>query len=507
MNVSTRLILLLTVTVNAVMATASYLMLRQSEHRLMVAAYGEVRAHALTLRLALEEDYRTGRALDAQRLVNALRQNTGVYGALLFDEAGRVAVTSGTRASHEIGYVEEARRAVVTGEPVEVRRRIEGRDVFSVIMPLTSGDKRVGAVEVAQEISFISADIGLLRRDMAVTTLILCATIFFVVWLGTRLSLTRRINELLAGAVAVGKGNLDYRVAVPPNSGEFTRLAAEFNRMADHLSAQRLAATREAEERLELERRLRHSERLAAVGQVAAGVAHEMGAPLQVIDGRAKQLLNHPDLPLENRQRNLTIIRAQAERIARIVRQLLNLARPYRLNARSVELRALTAGVLELLETQAARQGVELQLAPGEDVTVQADPDLLHQALLNICANGVQAMPRGGRLRAECFDQAAERKGQRFAAVRVSDTGPGIAPEHLPRLFEPFFTTKEIGSGTGLGLPVAGRIVEEHGGWIEATNAAGGGAIFTVYLPAEETCLPADATPHAVSEVALKEAT
>lgn len=482
MNVSTRLILLLTVAVNAVMATASYLMLRQSENRLIVAAQDEVRAHAFTLRLALEEDYQTGRALDAQRIIDRLGGNKGVYGVLLFDSSGQVKAASNSMASHEMQHAAEARAVVATGRLKEVLRRIDGQDVFSVIQPLEVNGERVGAVEVAQEISFIRDDIGKLRRDMAITTLILCATVFFVVWLGTRLSLARRINELLEGAVAVGKGNLQYRVAVSPGGGEFTRLAAEFNRMADSLAAQRRAAEREAEERLELERRLRHSERLAAVGQLAAGVAHEIGAPLQVIDGRAKQLLNNTESSLETRQRNLTIIRTQAERITRLVRQLLNLARPYNLNRRAVALRELSAGVLELLETNAARQGVVLELIDGENVTVQADPDLLHQALLNVCANGFQAMSAGGRLRVECVASAAEKDGRRFAAVRVTDTGPGIAPEHLPRLFEPFFTTKEIGMGTGLGLPVAGRIVEEHGGWIEAANRDEGGAVFTIYL-------------------------
>jgi signal transduction histidine kinase len=311
----------------------------------------------------------------------------------------------------------------------------------------------------------------------------LFGAILSVVAVVTRYSLARPIHELLDGAVAVGRGDLNYRVRVRSSGGELASLAREFNRMADRLAEQRRAAIREAEERLALERKLRHNEQLAAVGRLAAGVAHEMGAPLQVIDGRAKQLLHHADAPTETRRRNLTIIRNQAERIARIVRQLLNLSRPHKLHFRKVELTPLILETVELIETQAESAGVEIEIRRASEATIEADPELIQQVLLNICRNGIQAMPRGGRLSIECLKDAAERNGRTFAALRVTDTGVGIAPESLPNIFDPFFTTKEVGQGTGLGLPISIRIVEEHEGWIEAENGARRGAVFTVYLP------------------------
>jgi signal transduction histidine kinase len=486
MNVSTRLILLLTLTVNAVMATASYLTLRHSERGLEQAARDEVRAHALTMRIALEEDYLTGRTIDAQRLVNRMGENAGVFGAILFNESGQVLVASSNLAAQEIRYEKEAQQVIATGQIAEVLRNISGMDVYSVILPLKTGSDRVGAIEVAQQISFIKEDMRRLRTDMGITTLILCATIFLAVWLVTRLSLSRRISELLAGASALGEGKLEYRVAAPASGGEFTLLASEFNRMADKLAEQRVAFEREAEARIEMERRLRHSERLAAVGRLAAGVAHEIGAPLQVIDGRAKQLLNNPEAPLETRQRNLTIIRTQSERIARLIRRLLNLARPHNLRLEKVDLPQLVKEIAESLETAAAHNNVKIEVVSNGEVTVQADRDLLHQAILNICANGIQAMPAGGNLKIDCLADFNGRDGRAFSALRVSDTGEGIAAENLARIFEPFFTTKEDGSGNGLGLAVASRIVAEHGGWIEAANGEGGGAVFTIYLPKTE---------------------
>ncbi|MGE0128491.1 MAG: ATP-binding protein [Blastocatellales bacterium] len=488
MKLSARLILLLTLAVSVVMVVASLFTLRQREAALREAARGEVRAHALTLQIALEEDYLTGRSLDAQRLINRLGENTGIYSAVLFDAEGKIVAISNTLAPEEFKYLNEARQVMASGKAMEIGRSISGEDYFSMILPLQVQGRRVGAIEIVQPISFVKADIARARFHIAITALMLFITILLVVTAVTRFSLARPIQELLDGALAVGRGNLNYRVLAPWSGGELARLAQEFNRMADSLAEQRRSSIHEAEERLALERKLRHNERLAVLGQLAAGVAHEMGAPLQVIDGRAKQLLNNTETPLETRQRNLTIIRNQAERISRIVRQLLNLARPYNLNLQPVELSSLVKEIVEMIETQAESAGVEIVVSPGNcGAAVEADQEFIQQVLLNVCRNGIQATAAGGRLRLECLGDAADKDGRRFAALRVSDTGVGIPPEHLPKVFDPFFTTKIVSEGVGLGLPISNRIVEEHGGWIEAANGDEGGAVFTIYLPQAES--------------------
>ncbi|HKQ76302.1 MAG TPA: ATP-binding protein [Blastocatellia bacterium] len=483
MKLSARLILLLTFSVSVVMVVASLITLRQREAALREAARDEAQAHALTLKIALEEDYLTGRSLDAQRLINRLRENTGIYSVVLFDAAGEIVAISNTLAPEEFKYLNEAREVMASGKGIEIVRSLSGKDYFSMILPLQVKDRRIGAIEIVQSISFIKADIARARFGILITALLLFITILLVVTAVTRYNLARPIHELLDGAVAVGRGDLNYRVRVRSSGSELASLAREFNRMADRLSDQRREALHEAEERLALERKLRHNEQLAAVGRLAAGVAHEMGAPLQVIDGRAKQLLHHADASTETRQRNLTIIRNQAERIARIIRQLLNLSRPHKIRFRNIELAPLVEETVELIETQAEGAGVKIEIRRDSEAMIEADPELIQQVLLNICRNGIQAMPQGGRLRIECLKDAAEKNGRTFSALRISDTGVGIAPESLPNIFDPFFTTKEVGQGTGLGLPISIRIVEDHDGWIEAENGPGGGAVFTVYLP------------------------
>jgi two-component system, NtrC family, sensor kinase len=496
MKLSARLILLLTLSVSVVMVAASLITLRQRENALLDAARDEARVHAVTLQIALEEDYLTGRSLDAQRLINRLRENTGVYSAALFDASGDLIAISNTLAPEEFKYQNEARQVIATGKGVEIMRSISGADYFSMVRPLQVQGRQVGAIEIVQSISFVKADIVRARYYVLITACLLFVTILLVVAAVTRYSLSRPINELLDGAAALGRGDLSYRVRVRSSAGELASLAREFNRMADRLAEQRLSAQREAEERLALERKLRHSEQLAAVGRLAAGVAHEMGAPLQVIDGRAKQLLHHVDAPTETRQRNLIIIRNQAERIARIVRQLLNLSRPHKIHLRTIELTPLVEETAELIETQAETACVSIDIR-CDDAIIEADPELVQQVLLNVFRNAIQAMPHGGRLRVECLKDAAVKDGRGFTALRVSDTGIGIEPQHFPKLFDPFFTTKEVGQGTGLGLPISIRIVEEHDGWIEAANGADGGAVFTIYLPQFR---PQGATAEAMTE-------
>ena len=493
MSTSTRLILLLTALVGAVMVIGGYLRLRQREAILVTAMHNEVRAHAHTLQIALEEEYGSKAPQLAQRLINRLSKNPKIYSVILFDEEGRVAMLSDPLVANEIKYPPEVKQVLASGGTAEAVREIGGKQVFSIVMPIQTAPARRGAVEITQLMSFVETDIARSRRDIAIITLALFAAIILGVLAVMRHNIWRPIQELLAGADAIGRGALDYRVVVPERSSEFSRLARAFNHMADRLAEQRQAAAREAEERVELERELRHREielrhrdRLATVGRLAAGVAHEMGAPLNVIDARAEQLLERMDAPAETRRRNLTIIRAQAERITQIVRQLLNLARPYRLHREPLDLARVVSDSIEAIEAEAQRAGIRIETVPNGQVRVDADRGFLHQVLINICRNGLQAMPEGGTLRIDSSGDAARKDGRSFAAVRVTDTGTGIAPEHLGHIFDPFYTTKDVGSGTGLGLSVAYRIVEEHGGWIEAANALPRGAAFTVFLPLAE---------------------
>ena len=480
MSINTKLVLLLTLAVGGVMLVASFLSLREREAALGSALRDELRAHAVTLKIALEEDLRNGRNADAQVLINRLRENSRVYAVLLFDENAVLQAITQPGTANDFRHPAELDRVLRTAEQVEFFREVENRRYLSIILPLLSPDKPNGAVEIVKPLALIEDDITRARLVWLTTTLLLLAAIFLVVFVVLRQGLSRPIRSLLLGARTLGGGDLSHRVEVYGSSGnELTQLAAEFNRMADNLDAQRQAIEAEATRRLNLEKQLRHSERLASVGRIAAGIAHELGAPLNVIDARAEQLIEKPEAPREKQIKNLDIIRAQSARIAHIVRQLLNLARPYDLRRELLDADELIGSAINDMEPC---EGVTVDFESDRKLTVAGDADFLRQVLVNVFRNAQQAIDGSGVLKVRA--EAERREGQDFTAIRVSDTGGGIASEDLDKIFDPFFTTKEIGAGTGLGLAVSRRIVEEHGGTIEASNNVEGGATFTIHLPA-----------------------
>jgi signal transduction histidine kinase len=236
-------------------------------------------------------------------------------------------------------------------------------------------------------------------------------------------------------------------------------------------------------EREELRKRLTQTEKLAALGQFVAGIAHELNIPLQGVLGHLELLRVTGAFPKQLRREVQTIYR-EADRAAKIVRNLLVFAGSRRLARRAVSLNAVLQKVIALRQTSWRSLDIEVVRHYDEKLPrVQSDPLLLHQVFLNMVMNAEQAITatgRGGRI--EITTSRVPGRDRIIATVR--DTGNGIPPDAIERIFEPFYTTKEVGKGTGLGLAIVYGIVQEHGGLITAANHPEGGAIFTVELPA-----------------------
>jgi signal transduction histidine kinase len=241
---------------------------------------------------------------------------------------------------------------------------------------------------------------------------------------------------------------------------------------------------RTLEEREALEGELRRGERLAAVGQLSAGLAHEIRNPLGSIKGAA-QILSDGDLPDADRDRLLTILTEETGRLDRVLTDFLTFARPRPPELRPLALAACVRDTVALLAAQAAERNVTVDVVDPVDLpAVAGDEDLLRQVVWNLVRNGLQAIGTGGRLEIQ-LDRVSggHAPGFRTKQVRmtVCDDGPGISAQDIDRVFNPFYTTRE--EGTGLGLAICHRIVADHGGTIEVANRPEGGARFDVYLP------------------------
>jgi PAS domain S-box-containing protein len=229
--------------------------------------------------------------------------------------------------------------------------------------------------------------------------------------------------------------------------------------------------------RVQLEEQLQLSEKMASIGLLAAGVAHEVNTPLTGISSFVQMLMqgSEPDDP---RTKVLEKIERQTFRAAKIVNGLLNLARPARVESGAVDVNAVINDVLSLLEHQLRTGSIQVrkELAPSAPV-VQGIEYKLQQVFLNLFLNARDAMPKGGWL------TIVTRIDGDHAAIEVGDTGSGIPAEQLSRIYDPFFTTKDIGKGTGLGLSITYGIVQEHGGAMTCESAVGHGTRFTISLP------------------------
>jgi two-component system NtrC family sensor kinase len=295
------------------------------------------------------------------------------------------------------------------------------------------------------------------------------------------------LREILEATIKIAEGDLTHRISVDADN-EFGLLAAAFNRMSDRLEQNRWDLLSNLEEMKRLnehlartQRELLSTEKLASIGRLAAGVAHEIGNPLAAITGYLEIISRRAYLEAKDREM-VERIQDEVRRINDIIKELLDYSRPQDESVAELDLNESVKSSLTLLSAQRGFDRIKSRTRLLSPALVRANRSSMAQLIMNLVMNAAQAMPEGGEL--EIVTRPADRDGKKGVELIVRDSGAGIADENLDRIFDPFFTTKQPGQGTGLGLSICLRIVQNNSGKISVESGPGKGASFTVWLPA-----------------------
>jgi two-component system NtrC family sensor kinase len=402
-------------------------------------------------------------------LVDRIKEVAGVDTATIFfgdlrvstnvkDEAGNRAI--GTRVSEEVGE-----QVLSEGREYPGRAYVVKEWFITRYVPLRDyQDRVVGSLYVgAREAAFQRLVHTLVARIVYIALGTVCLAALIA--LPISIAITRPIAELVEAHRRLAGGEMTVRVVPARGEGELTTLARSFNTMAETLQV--------------TQEQLVQKEKLASVGQLAAGVAHEINNPLGTILLLADVL--YKETPEgDQRREDLHMITEQARRCKGIVFDLLSFARQNRVLAQETDVNRLVASVVSEEKTKEKYQGIQIvqELAPCLPI-IQADPDQLRQMLINLMDNAADAMAaHGGTLTLR-----SHSPDRHHVEIMVSDTGTGIPAEVMANLFTPFYTTKPPGKGTGLGLSIIYGIVKMHRGDIRVESKEGEGTTFSVVLP------------------------
>jgi two-component system, NtrC family, sensor kinase len=485
MSLGNRLTLYLLVVVVVVTGLDMYLSLRRTRANLVLDVHRELSSIARTLRVTLEKAGDDAPERYFAALAPEVSSFPNILGVAFYGQEGQLAFLSPSLHDQPLPNVDI--RSLITSKAATegVFTTEGGRRYYRVEPIVSSTGTGIGAFLLLEDFPIFTQEFRSRAMQTLLTTLALLAILATVTSLVVRQSVTRPLQTFSQKTIEIGQGQFNQQLHRQfSRNDEIGLLAYEFDRMCEQLQEARQQLLAESDEKVRLARELRHSEKLATVGQLASRLAHEMGTPLNIIRGRAQQLLQRESLEEQQRVFLSTIV-SQIERISRFIRQLLTLARRPELRLRPVQLNDIVQRTWETIGERSAPLGVvvNFNLASGLP-SIWADPDQLQQVFLNLYVNAIQAIGNNGTVTVSTRI-APPNSSWSDASVEVefADTGPGIAPQDMQRIFEPFFTTKNLAEGSGLGLAISQDIIQSHHGRIHVESTPGQGSRFMVVLP------------------------
>ncbi len=479
MSLRVSMLLFLVIPLIGALAIAGYFSLHRLEKQVEQRMQEDIELIARAIRGPLEYALEHGREGSVSQALSSAFRIGRVYGAYVYDDEGRKITASGPREPL-VGSGLLAELAA-GGDRTGGYQKSEGKEVYSYFVPLTdSAGRNSGLLQLTREGSDFRSYIKEVRSQGVLLLVLLSGLVLCIVVYGHHRVIGRNLGTLVRSMALIEGGDRSHR-ASPTGAREIRMLALGMNDMLDSIARSEREIEEQRQTQARLESQLYQSRKMAAIGQLAAGVAHELGTPLSVVSGQAQRLSRDPHLP-KKVIRELGAIRDAAQRMESIVRQLLDYGRKNRLQTRKLSMEHVAASVVAQLREQAQSSQVELSMAgPRPSPDMQIDPVRMEQALLNLVHNAVQAAPQSGLVRLEWYED------EEILGYRVADNGPGVPEDLVNRLFEPFFTTKPVDEGTGLGLAVAQAAARDHGGTIHCESSDLGGALFCMIFPKSQS--------------------
>jgi signal transduction histidine kinase len=498
MSIATKMSLSVSVVALLLFGTYGLHLVQAEEEDLRAAVEREISLVGRSLQVAAENALRDLQLADIQETLEKLEVIQANVDILFYDVDGRMTAASGNAQSSDPVFSEVLRAAIAANrpmvrfDPVQDPRRV----ILGVPLSSDEGDP-VGRMVVVRSLDDLRRDLAATKRGIALSVgLFVLVTGILSVLLGSTY-IGRPLRRMMQAMGRVRHG--DFASSLPVHGhDEVGLLTEEFNIMLAKLKEARQKLQEEEEAKRRLERVLQQADKLVTIGQLSAGLAHEIGSPLQVLNGRARALLASPH-NADDTKRNAEILVTQTDRIAKIVDQLLQVTRRRTPQIEAVDLTATIGTVVDLMQVEARRRRVSLSVTSDPATPkVQGDANGIQQVALNLVANALVATPSNGRVTITLGPATLETTDGAVpwpaAELVVEDTGCGIAAADRERIFEPFFTTHADEGGTGLGLAVVKAIVTEHRGTIHVDSNSGAGSRFAVRLPTADKTTARQAT-------------
>jgi signal transduction histidine kinase len=482
LKVGTRFIIALLLVLLPVMGGYMYWNVHRSTQSYIHDLERESRATTRSLRAAIEDDIRANEWDQVQDIFERVRTEGSEAAVFTVDGKLWFALPS---------FPERLKTPPMWPQPGQAKWPFEFRVDFGSNGEWICDLVRLGAPKhplfgyllVANDFSDVRRDLRERVRISIIAGIVTLLIMVALIAVAVRRYISRPLDELSRRVMSFST-ETSSRI---PVGDEVELLIGEFRKLGEELGKARADLLEKHRSEIELERRLLHSDRLATIGSLAAGLAHEIGTPMGVIRGRAEYVL-HSGIDSHRTSEGLEIIIAQIDRITSIVRMLLDYSRYREPLKMTADLRPVVQRSIRLLETEAGKRGVRISTELGErPLLCDCDPNQLQQVFVNLGINALDAMRAGGGTLTVTERTVAEPAGH--ITIIFADNGPGIPEQHRGRVFDPFFTTKDPGEGTGMGLAICQTIIQGHRGEIRFESGPTGTRFF-VTLPVSDRSLP-----------------